>query len=82
MICEDVIKLERYIAETKLLTTNKIETGGEDLQAYRESLEQKFDRLNAERKEYQNLLRCTSGKENGPSDEERKRAIEHIVDEL
>ena len=81
LIREDVIKLDRYIAEAKLLTANKIETG-EDLEAYRENLEQKLDRLTAERKEYRNLLRRTSGRENGPSDEEIKAAISQRSDEL
>ena len=81
LIREDVIKLDRYIAEAKLLIKNKIETG-EDLQAYREALEQKLDRLIAERKEYRNLLRRTSGRENGLSDEEIKEAIKQISDEL
>ena len=81
LIREDVIKLDRYIAEAKLLTINKIETG-EDLEAYRERLEQKLDSLNAERKEYRNLLRRTSGRENGPSGEEIKAAISRRSDEL
>ena len=78
---EDVIKLDRYIAETKLLTSNKIETG-ESLQAYRESLVQKLDLLTAKRKEYRNLLRRVSSRENGPSDEEIKADIKRLSDEL
>ena len=68
---EDLIKLDRYIAQAKLLIDNKIETA-EELDAYKGSVEERFAALEAERTACLNLLRRTTGREDGPSDEELK----------
>ena len=56
LLRDDVIKLDRYIAETKMLLAHQIETI-QDLDAYRETLTQKIDRLGNERKELRNRLK-------------------------
>lgn len=56
LLRDDVIKLDRYIAETKMLLTHQIETI-QDLDAYRETLTQIIDRLGNERKELRNRLK-------------------------
>ncbi len=78
---EDIIKLDRYIAQAKLLTSNKIETG-EDLEAYKGSVEQRIGNLEAERTECRNMIRRTTGREDGPSDDELKEKIKQLSGEL
>lgn len=56
LLREDALKLERYIAETKLLIANRIEDI-DDLEEYKAALNQKIDRLSAERNELRNRLR-------------------------
>ena len=53
---EDVIKLDRYIAEAKMLITQKIETI-DDLEVYKASLNQEISRLTAERSKLRNRLK-------------------------
>ncbi len=78
---EDIIKLDRYIAQAKLLTSNKIETG-EDLEAYKGSVELRIGSLEAERTECRNMLRRTTGREDSPSDDELKEKIKQLSGEL
>ena len=59
LLRDDVIKLDRYIAETKMLLAHKIETI-EDLDAYRDNLTQKINCLGMERKELRNRLKKAS----------------------
>ena len=56
LLREDALKLDRYIAETKLLIANRIENI-DDLEAYKAALNQKIDRLSAERNELRNRLK-------------------------
>ena len=81
LLREDLIKLDRYIAQAKLLIDNKIETT-EDLDAYKSSVEERLAALEAERTACRNLLRRTIGRENGPSDEELKDRIKHLSSEM
>jgi hypothetical protein len=78
---EDLIKLDRYIAEAKLLLANKIETM-EDLAAYKTSVEQRIGSLEHQRTEYRNLLRRVRRDENAPTDEALRAAIRQLSDEL
>jgi hypothetical protein len=78
---EDLIKLDRYIAEAKLLLANKIETM-EDLAAYKTSVEQRIGSLEHQRTEYRNLLRRVRRDENTPTDEALRAAIRQLSDEL
>ena len=81
LLREDLIKLDRYIAQAKLLIDNKIETA-EDLETYKGSVEERLTALEAERTARRNLLRRTTGRENGPSDEELITGIKRLSDEL
>ena len=81
LLREDLIKLDRYIAQAKLLIDNKIETA-EDLDAYKGSVEARLAALEAERTACRNLLRRTTGREEGPSDDELKARIKHLSGEL
>ena len=78
---EDLIKLDRYIAEAKLLLTNKIETT-EDLAAYKTGVEQRIGSLEHQRAEYRNLLRRIRRAEDAPTDEALRATIRQISDEL
>ena len=78
---EDLIKLDRLIDQTKLLIANKIKTTA-DLDAYRGSVEQRAAGLEAERTACRNLLRRTTGRESGPSDDELKEKIKQLSGEL
>lgn len=81
LLREDLIKLDRYIAQAKLLIDNKIETT-EDLETYKGSVEARLAALEAERTACRNLLRRTTGRENGPSDEELKAKIKRLSGDL
>ncbi len=81
LLREDLIKLDRYIAQAKLLIDNKIETA-EDLEAYKGSVEERLAALEAERTACRNLLRRTTGREDGPSDEELKAKIKRLSGDL
>ncbi|MBR0161523.1 MAG: relaxase/mobilization nuclease domain-containing protein [Oscillospiraceae bacterium] len=81
LLREDLIKLDRYIAQAKLLIDNKIETA-EDLDAYKSSVEGRLAALEAERTACRNHLRRTTGRENGPSDDELKAKIKHLSGEM
>ena len=78
---EDLIKLDRYIAEAKLLLANKIETT-EDLAAYKTGVEQRIGILESRRTEYRNLLRRIRRAEDAPTDEALRATIRQISDEL
>ena len=78
---EDLIKLDRYIAEAKLLLANKIETT-EDLAAYKSGVEQRIGSLEHRRTEYRNLLRRVRHDEDAPTDEALRAAIRQLSDEL
>ena len=78
---EDLIKLDRLIDQTKLLITNKIETTA-DLEVYKGTVEQRAADLEAERTACRNLLRRTTGREDGPSDDELKEKIKQLSGEL
>ena len=78
---EDLIKLDRYIAEAKLLLANKIETT-EDLAAYKSGVEQRIGSLESRRAEYRNLFRRVCRDEDAPTDEALRAAIRQISDEL
>ena len=81
LLREDLIKLDRYIAQAKLLIDNKIETA-EDLETYKGSVEERLAALEAERTACRNLLRRTTGREDGPDDEDLKAKIKHLSGEL
>ena len=78
---EDLIKLDRLIDQTKLLIANKIETTA-DLEVYKGSMEQRAADLEAERTACRNLLRRTTGREDGPTDDELKEKIKQLSGEL
>jgi hypothetical protein len=81
LLREDLIKLDRYIAQAKLLIDNKIETA-EDLETYKGSVEERLAALEAERTACRNLLRRTTGREDGPDDEDLKAKNKHLSGEL
>ena len=78
---EDLIKLDRYIAEAKLLLANTIETT-EELDAYKSCVEQRISNLEAERTEYRNMIRRVHRAGDEPDDEEIKAEIKRLSDEL
>ena len=81
LLRDDVIKLDRYIAETKMLIAHRIETI-EDLDAYRDDLNQKIDRLGTERKELRNLLKKASRKNDESGMAEIQSEIKRVSKEL
>lgn len=81
LLRDDVIKLDRYIAETKMLIAHRIETI-EDLGAYRDDLNQKIDRLGAERKELRNQLKKATRKNDESGIAEIKCEIKRVSKEL
>ena len=81
LLRDDVIKLDRYIAETKMLIANKIETI-EDLDAYRDDLNQKIDRLGAERKELRNQLKKATRRHDENEMVEIQNGIKRVSKEL
>ena len=81
LLWDDVIKLDRYIAETKMLIANRIETI-EDLDAYRDDLTQKIDRLGTERKELRNQLKKATRKNDGSGMAEIQSEIKRVSKEL
>ena len=78
---EDLMKLDRYIDQAKLLIDNKIETT-EDLETYKSSVEERLTALEAERTACRNLLRRTTGRKDGPRDEELNAQIKHLSGEI
>ena len=81
LLRDDVIKLDRYIAETKMLIANRIETI-EDLAAYRDDLNQKIDRLGTERKELRNQLKKATRKNDESGMAEIQGEIKRVSKEL
>ena len=81
LLREDVIKLDRYIAEAKMLIAHRIETI-DDLTAYRSELKQSIDRLTAERNERRNDLKRASRAQNEPEIAQIKAQIKAISEEL
>ena len=81
LLRDDVIKLDRYIAETKMLIANKIETI-EDLYSYRDGLTQKIDRLGAERKELRNQLKKATRRHDESEIVEIQSEIKRVSKEL
>ena len=66
LLREDVLKLDRYIAQATLLIDNKIETIA-DLQAYRERLQKSVTQLTAKRQDLRNALKRTERAEDEPA---------------
>lgn len=81
LLRDDVIKLDRYIAETKMLLAHRIETI-EDLNAYRDDLSQKIDRLGAERKALRNRLKKATRKHDESGMAEIQSEIKRVSKEL
>lgn len=81
LLRDDVIKLDRYIAETKMLLAHRIETI-EDLNAYRDDLSQKIDRLGTERKELRNRLKKATRKHDESGMAELQSEIKRVSKEL
>ena len=81
LLREDVIKLDRYIAEAKLLIAHKIETI-DDLAAYKAELNRNIDRLTAERKELRNRLKRASRAQDEPDTAQIKSEIKRVSEEL
>lgn len=81
LLRDDVIKLDRYIAETKMLLAHQIETI-QDLDAYRETLTQKIDRLGNERKELRNRLKQATRRHDESGIAEIQSEIKRVSKEL
>ena len=81
LLREDVIKLDRYIAEAKLLIAHRIETIG-DLTAYKAERNRNIDRLTAERKELRNRLKRASRAQDEPGAAQVKSEIKCVSEEL
>ena len=81
LLRDDVIKLDRYIAETKMLLAHRIETI-EDLNAYWDDLSQKIDRLGTERKELRNRLKKATRKHDESGMAELQSEIKRVSKEL
>ena len=74
MLREDVAKLDRFIAQTRLLGKHRIETL-EDLRACKESLEGQISSLTVERKDLRNQLKRASQQNDGIAADEIKKQI-------
>ena len=74
LLREDVAKLDRFIAQTRLLGKHRIETL-EDLRAYKENLEGQISTLTAERKDLRNQLKRASRQNDGIAADEIKKQI-------
>jgi hypothetical protein len=81
LLRDDVIKLDRYIAEAKMLLAHQIETI-QDLDAYRETLTQKIDRLGNERKELRNRLKQATRRHDVSGIAEIQSEIKRVSKEL
>ena len=81
LLREDVIKLDRYIAITKLLIDNKIETVA-DLQAYREGLQESIAQLTAERQDLRNALKRAGRIEDEPAKRNYAVQIKQVSDSI
>lgn len=81
LLRDDVIKLDRYIAETKMLLAHRIETI-EDLNTYRDDLNQKIDRLGTERKKLRNRLKKATRKHDESGMAELQSEIKRVSKEL
>ena len=81
LLREDVIKLDRYIAETKMLIAHRIETI-DDLTAHQAELKQSIDRLTADRNERRNDLKRAIRAQNEPEIAQIKAQIKAIYGEL
>lgn len=81
LLREDVIKLDRYIAEAKLLIAHKIETT-QDLSAYMEDLNQKIERLEENRIDLRKKLKQASRRQDEPQIAELKSEIKKVSSKL
>lgn len=64
LLREDVKKMERYIAQTRLLGREGIDTG-QQLEAYQNSLEDRMEQLTQQRREWRNRLKAAIRAGNG-----------------
>ena len=64
LLREDVRKMERYIAQTRLLSREGIDTG-QQLEAYQNSLEDRMEQLTQQRRDLRNRLKAATGAGNG-----------------
>lgn len=64
LLREDVKKMERYIAQTRLLGREGIDTG-QQLEAYQNSLEDRMEQLTQQRRELRNHLKAATRAGNG-----------------
>lgn len=81
LLREDVIKLDRYIAEAKLLIAHKIETT-QDLSAYMEDLNQKIERLEGDRNDLWKKLKKASRRPDEAQIAELKSEIKKVSSKL
>ena len=81
LLREDVIKLDRYIAEAKMLITHRIETI-DDLTAYKAEQNQAIDRLNAERRDLRNDLKRASRAQDESGTAQIKAQIKRVSESL
>lgn len=74
LLREDVRKMERYIAQTRLLGREGIDTG-QQLEAYQNSLEGKMEQLTQQRRELRNRLKAATRAGNGEAIDRLKAQI-------
>ena len=77
LLREDVLKLDRYIAKSKLLIGNKIETVA-DLQAYRERLRESIAKLTTEQQDLRNTLKRAERAEDEPAKRDSAALIKQV----
>ena len=81
LLREDVIKLDRYIAEAKLLIANRIETI-EDLQAHKDGLILHIKQLTGERNQLRNRLKRSTRIQDEPGMAAIKAEIKEVSAKL
>lgn len=74
LLREDVRKMERYIAQTRLLGREGIDTG-QQLEAYQNSLEGKVEQMTQQRRELRNRLKAATRAGNGGAIDRLKSQI-------
>lgn len=74
LLREDVRKMERYIAQTRLLGREGIDTG-QQLEAYQNSLEGKVEQMTQQRRELRNRLKAATRAGNGEAIDRLKSQI-------
>ena len=74
LLREDVKKMERYIAQTRLLGREGIDTG-QQLEAYQNSLEDRMEQLTQQRRELRNRLKAATRTGNGEAIDRLKPQI-------